>query len=76
MLQNADDTKATWVEFTLEETGLWFKHNGSVRFTISDPASEDADSEHGRLGHINAITSIGNSSKIGRTKDRQIRYWL
>ena len=63
LLQNADDTKATWVEFTLEEDGLWFKHNGSIRFTISDPDNEDDDSESGKLGHINAITSIGNSTK-------------
>lgn len=68
LLQNADDTKATWVEFTLEEEGLWFKHNGSVRFTISDPDNEDDDSESGKLGHINAITSIGNSTKIDEQK--------
>lgn len=68
LLQNADDTKATWVEFTLEEEGLWFKHNGSVRFTISDPENEDEDSESGKLGHINAITSIGNSNKIDEQK--------
>lgn len=36
LLQNADDTKATWVDFRLEKDGLWFKHNGSVRFSISD----------------------------------------
>ncbi|GAB3910637.1 DEAD/DEAH box helicase [Mucilaginibacter boryungensis] len=68
LLQNADDTKATWVEFTLEADGLWFKHNGSVRFTISDPEEEDSDSETGHLGHINAITSIGNSTKIDEQK--------
>ncbi|MCG7856693.1 AAA domain-containing protein [Flavihumibacter sediminis] len=68
LLQNADDTKATWVEFTLEEEGLWFKHNGSIRFTISDPDKEDDDSESGKLGHINAITSIGNSTKIEEQK--------
>ncbi len=68
LLQNADDTKATWVEFDIEENGLWFKHNGSVRFTISDPANEDEDSEEGKLGHINAITSIGNSTKIDEQK--------
>ena len=45
LLQNADDTKATWVDFRLEEDGLWFKHNGSVRFSISDPDNEDEDSE-------------------------------
>ena len=68
LLQNADDTKATWVDFRLEEDGLWFKHNGSVRFSISDPDNEDEDSETGNLGHINAITSIGNSTKIDEQK--------
>jgi hypothetical protein len=68
LLQNADDTKATWVEFTLEKDGFWFKHNGKVRFTISDPDNEDDDSESGKLGHINAITSIGNSTKIDEQK--------
>lgn len=68
LLQNADDTKATWVEFCLEEDGLWFKHNGAVRFSISDPDNEDKDSETGNLGHINAITSIGNSTKIDEQK--------
>lgn len=60
LLQNADDTKASRVDFRLEKDGLWFKHNGSVRFSISDPDNEDEDSETGNLGHINAITSIGN----------------
>ncbi|RZK12776.1 MAG: DNA helicase [Flavobacterium sp.] len=68
LLQNADDAKATWVEFTLESDGLWFKHNGTVRFTISDPSTEDDDSEEGRLGHINAITSIGNTTKVDEQK--------
>lgn len=68
LLQNADDTKATWVDFRLEKDGLWFKHNGSVRFSISDPDNEDEDSETGNLGHINAITSIGNSTKIDEQK--------
>ena len=44
LLQNADDTKATWVEFIIEEDGLWFKHNGSVRFSISNPRNEEDDS--------------------------------
>lgn len=68
LLQNADDAKATWVEFDIEESGLFFKHNGSVRFTISNPANEDEDSENGKLGHINSITSIGNSTKIDEQK--------
>src|SRR5690606_11771130 len=68
LLQNADDTKATWVKFELKKDGLWFKHNGSVRFTISDPENEELDSENGTLGHINSITSIGNSTKIDDQK--------
>lgn len=68
LLQNADDTKASWVEFELQKNGLWFRHNGSVRFTISDPEHEEPDSESGALGHINAITSIGNSTKIDQQK--------
>lgn len=67
LLQNADDTRATWVVFDLQKDGLWFKHNGTTRFTISDPNNEDTDSNNGTLGHINAITSIGNSTK----KDEQ-----
>ena len=68
LLQNADDTKASRVDFRLEKDGLWFKHKGSVRFSISDPDNEDEDSETGNLGHINAITSIGNSTKIDEQK--------
>jgi hypothetical protein len=68
LLQNADDTKASWVQFDLRKDGLWFKHNGSVRFTISNPENEEADSENGLLGHINSITSIGNSTKIDEQK--------
>lgn len=68
LLQNADDAGATVVGFNLQEGGLWFQHNGSARFSISDPDNEDEDTEAGNLGHINAITSIGNSSKIDEQK--------
>jgi len=63
LLQNADDVKATTATFRLEESGLYFTHNGSVRFTVSNPQNEEADTNNGTLGHINAITSIANSSK-------------
>jgi hypothetical protein len=63
LLQNADDVKATSARFRLENEGLFFIHNGSVRFTVSDPQSEDADTISGTLGHINSIASIGNSNK-------------
>lgn len=63
LLQNADDVKATTAIFRLEKSGLYFTHNGPVRFTISNPQSEEADTKNGTLGHINAITSIANSNK-------------
>ena len=63
LLQNADDVKATSVRFRLEEHGLFFIHNGSIHFTVSDLQSEDADKYSGSLGHINSITSIANSNK-------------
>ncbi len=65
LLQNADDVKATSASFRLERDGLFFMHNGSVRFTVSNPQNEAVDKKNGILGHINAITSIGNSSKTG-----------
>jgi len=63
LLQNADDAKATTAEFRLGKNGLYFTHNGSIRFTVSDPENEEADTSNGTLGHINAITSIANSNK-------------
>lgn len=63
LLQNADDAKASSASFVLEGDGLIFKHDGETRFSISDPATEDADSASEALGHVNAITSIANSNK-------------
>ncbi len=63
LLQNADDVSATSAHFRLEMGGLFFTHNGPVRFTVSDPQNEEADTNDGTLGHINAITSIANSNK-------------
>jgi hypothetical protein len=63
LLQNADDARATSASFVLTRDGLAFKHDGETRFSISDPATEDADSASGALGHVNAITSIANSNK-------------
>ncbi len=65
LLQNADDVKATTATFRLEENGLYFTHNGSIRFTVSNPQNEEADTKNRILGHINAITSIANSNKTG-----------
>ena len=63
LLQNADDVKATSARFRLKEGGLYFIHNGSIPFTVSNPQEEEADTENGALGHINSITSIANSNK-------------
>ena len=49
LLQNANDVKATAVKFRLEENGLYFIHNGSVRFTISNPQNEESDTQNGTL---------------------------
>lgn len=65
LLQNADDAKATKTRFVLEKGGLIFAHNGTIRFSISDPDSEkeEIDRQKGRLGHLNSITSIAHSTK-------------
>lgn len=63
LLQNADDARATWVKFILKTDKLIFIHNGTRHFDISDPQKEDIDKANKRLGDINAITSVGNSSK-------------
>ena len=56
LLQNADDANATEVTITLRDDRLLFKHNGTKHFDIT---SEDDE----RVGDINSITGIGNSSK-------------
>ena len=43
LLQNADDVKATTATFRPEESGLYFTHNGSDRFTVSNPQNKEAD---------------------------------
>jgi len=58
LLQNADDAEATEVNIYLDTDALYFKHNGKVQFSLTDD-----DDETITPGHINAITSIGNSSK-------------
>ncbi len=63
LLQNADDAGATSVRFELHKDELIFAHNGTRRFSISNPDTEEADSDNGKLGDINAITSIANSNK-------------
>ena len=56
LLQNADDANATKVAIILKPDRLIFKHNGTKHFDIT---SEDDE----RVGDINSITGIGNSSK-------------
>lgn len=56
LLQNADDANATKVTIILKPDRLIFKHNGTKHFDIT---SEDDE----RVGDINSITGIGNSSK-------------
>lgn len=63
LLQNADDAGATKARFCLEKNQLIFAHNGTRHFSVSNPKTEDKDSQTGDLGDINAITSIANSNK-------------
>lgn len=63
LLQNADDAKATYAHFKLYQDKLVFSHNGSRRFTVSNPDTEEVDKKEEKMGDINAITSIANSSK-------------
>jgi len=60
---NAYDAKATKSSFQLTADGLYFKHNGNIFFSVSNPGTEDKDKENNTLGHINSITSIANSNK-------------
>lgn len=57
LLQNADDADATEVYIILQRDRMIFKHNGTKHFDITE---EDAE----KVGDINSITGIGDSSKI------------
>ncbi|WP_303839309.1 sacsin N-terminal ATP-binding-like domain-containing protein [Selenomonas ruminantium] len=63
LIQNADDAGATKIRFILERERLFFIHNGTRHFFITDVDNERSDKENGTIGDINAITSIGASSK-------------
>ena len=63
LLQNADDAKATSARFELFSDKLVFSHNGTRRFSVSNPATEEQDLMNGTLGDINAITAVGGSNK-------------
>ena len=65
LLQNADDVGATKVVFELKEDKLIYKHNGTRHFNVTDVVDE---SDQTKLGDLNAITSIGNSSKTTSQK--------
>jgi hypothetical protein len=67
LLQNADDCKATKAQFILKKDGLFFIHDGKDRFTVSNPDNEKEDTKNRKLGHINSICSIGNSTKSEQT---------
>ena len=67
LLQNADDTKATYARFKLYHDKLVFAHNGERHFSVSSPDNEEQDRENGKLGDVNAILSIGNSSKTSES---------
>ncbi|MEZ4959302.1 MAG: AAA domain-containing protein [Saprospiraceae bacterium] len=61
LLQNADDAKATKASFAMDKDGVFFAHNGSINFSISDTKTER---DEGIIpGHINAITTFSLSTK-------------
>lgn len=56
LLQNADDAEATEVYFIVNKHEMIFKHNGAKHFDVTP--EDDV-----RVGDINSITGIGDSSK-------------
>ena len=68
LFQNADDAGATKADLILEKDKLIFKHNGTVRFTVSDPSIPPETARlKGEYGHINSITAMGFSTKNTKT---------
>jgi len=63
LLQNANDAKATKSSFQLTTEGLYFKHNGTKNFWVSNPDNEKQDQQNNKLGDINAITAVAQSNK-------------
>lgn len=63
LLQNANDAKATKSSFQLTTDGLYFKHNGTKNFWLSNPDNEKQDQQNNKLGDINAITAVAQSNK-------------
>lgn len=66
LLQNADDVNATEAKFELLNDRLVFRHNGNIHFTVTSLASEEDDAAE--TGHLNAITSVGASTKVLENK--------
>lgn len=73
LLQNADDVNATHVDIRLEKNGFFFKHNGNVHFTVTDPDTAEKDSKAGKYGHLDAITAIGSSSKPSSSSEEDFK---
>ena len=63
LLQNADDVQATRASFILKKKELLFSHNGTRHFKVTNPETEEEDTASGKLGDLNAITSVANSNK-------------
>ena len=63
LLQNADDAEATSVRFELFKDKLIFAHDGTIRFFVSNPETEEEDQANNQLGSINAITAVAASNK-------------
>lgn len=63
LLQNANDAKASKSSFYLTTEGLYFTHNGTKHFWVSNPDTEPEDQERNKLGDINAITAVAQSNK-------------
>lgn len=69
LLQNANDSKATYARFILERDKLIFAHNGTKHFSLTNPLEdcETEDFKNHTAGDINSITSFANSNKEGES---------
>lgn len=63
LIQNADDAYATDACFLLYKDKLIFKHNGSKKFSISNPETVEEDKQTGSYGDLNSITAVASSTK-------------
>lgn len=60
LIQNADDALARNIRIKLLPDGLFFIHDGSIHFSLTDADEEGCGLT---IGHINSLTSIGSSCK-------------